>query len=162
MFLQINDEVCKPRSRQPRHASVALVARGKEAVAVKSDIINREIINSLRDKKFYSLCAEQNIAEHKHRFYQKNKGQIMLSIRPLEDEGWGTVLSALNMLGDGCIDTYLAVMAMAIDCHGTQHIRLPLQVSPDDILEVCGKKKSHGSFTACQRAEIIKHLKTLA
>jgi hypothetical protein len=72
------------------------------------------------------------------------------------------VFSALNTLGDGCIDTYLAMMAIAIDCHGTQHIRLPFQVSPDDILEVCGKKKSHGSFTAVQRAEIVKHLKTLS
>ena len=162
MFLQTNDEVSKRSGRRPRHASVALVIRGKDAIAVKSDIVSREIINALRDKKSYSLCPEQNVAEHKHQFYQKNKGQIMLSIRPLEDEGWETVLSSLNTLGDGCIDTYLAVMAMAIDCHGTQHISLPLQVSPDDILEVCGKKKSHGSFTALQRVEIIKHLKTLA
>jgi hypothetical protein len=162
MFLQANEEASKKRGRRPRHESVALVARGKDVIAVRSDIINREIINALRDKKSYVLCPEQNIAEHKHRFYQKNKGQIVLSIRPVEDEGWETVLSALNTLGDGCIDTYLAVMAIAIDCHGTQHIRLPLQVSPDDILEVCGKKKSHGSFTVLQRAEIIKHLKTLA
>lgn len=152
----------KRTRRSSATAPVPLVSKGKDAITIKSDVLNHEIINSLRDKSTYTAYPEQGVAEHRHKFYQKDRGQILISIRPLEGESWETVLNALNTLGDGCIDTYIAVMAIAIDRNGTQHIRTPFQISPDDILTVCDKKKSHGSYTPLQRAEVIKHLKTLS
>jgi hypothetical protein len=118
-------------------------------------------VNSLRSKEDYVRYEEQMVAERRGTLL-KGEGRFTIAIQPEEGEGWETVLEALNTLGDGCVDTYLAFMAIAIDLHGVAHLRTPFQLSPDDILEVCGKKKSNGSYTPFQRAEVIKHLKTLS
>jgi hypothetical protein len=154
----------KRRGRRPHTTPTSIVAKGKEELTIRSDILNREIINALRDKTTYTPYPEQRVAEHRHQFYQKDKGQIIITIQPLADESWETVLDGLNTLGDGCIDTYIAAMAIAIDRNGTEppRIRTPFSLSPDDILAVCGKQKSNGSYTAFQRADVIKHLKTLS
>lgn len=149
------------RRRRSLKVPTGIVAKDRQAITVNSDFISREIINSLRDKNAYTPYPEQGLAEYTRQFY-KERGQIIVTIKPLESEAWETVLSALNTLGDACIDTYIAVMAIAIDRNGTDHIRTPFLISPDDILEVCEKKKSHRSYTPLQRAEVIKHLKTLS
>lgn len=150
------------REKRPRQPITPIVAKGKEALTVKSDIVNREIINALRDKESYTPYKEQGVAEHKHRFFQRDAGQITITLTPQEGENFDTILHAINTLGDGCVDTFIALQAMAIDMNGVQHIRTPIEISPDDILEVCGKQKSHGSYTPHQRADVIKHLKTLS
>jgi len=151
----------KRRGKRPK-TIVPLVAKGKETVTVKSDIINREIMNALRDKDGYVMYESQMVAEHTHKFYQKDRGQITITIKPQEGESFDTILHAVNTLGDGCVDTFIALQAIAIDKNGVEHIRTPFKISPDDILEVCGKQKSHGSYTPFQRAEVVKHLKTLS
>jgi hypothetical protein len=162
--ISIEEPPKKRRGRRPQTTPTSIVAKGKEDLTIRSDILNREIINALRDKTTYTPYPDQRVAEHKHHFYQKDKGQIIITIQPLADESWETVLDGLNTLGDGCIDTYIAAMAIAIDRNGTEprHVRIPFSISPDDILAVCGKQKSNGSYTAFQRAEVIKHLKTLS
>ena len=162
--ISIEEPSKKRRGRRPQTTPTSIVAKGKEDLTIRSDVLNREIINALRDKTTYTPYPDQRVAEHKHHFYQKDKGQIIITIQPLADESWETVLDGLNTLGDGCIDTYIAAMAIAIDRNGTepQHVRIPFSISPDDILAVCGKQKSNGSYTAFQRAEVIKHLKTLS
>jgi hypothetical protein len=152
----------KKKSR--RHQAVTpIVAKGQSTIQHKSDAVNWEIISSLRDKSIYTHYPDLTVAEHRHTF-MKEKGQIIISIGAQQEEGWETVISALNTLGDGCIDTYIAVMAMAIEQNGTDgdRLRLSIMVNPDDILAICGKEKSHGSYTPFQRAEIVKHLKTLS
>ena len=149
------------RARSPRKTT-AIVAKGKSTVSFKSDILTHEIMKALRDPDTYTHDKERGLAEHTHTFLQNAKGSIILSIKPLENEGWETVLSALSTLGDGCIDTYIATLAIAHEHNGTDQIREPFHISPDDILEVCGKKKSHGSYNPGQRAEVMKHLKTLS
>jgi hypothetical protein len=156
------EEKKKP-GRRPRVPKTPIVAKGQDAVLLNSEVFSREIINALRDKSTYTPYPDQRLAEHRHTF-NKDKGQLTITIRPLENEGFETVLHALNTLGDGCIDTYIAVTAIALEKNGTDpaRIRTPFLISPDDILEVCGKQKSHGSYTPFQRADVIKHLKTLS
>ncbi len=152
------------KSRKPRttkKVSTELVARRSPTVTIYSDVLNREIINALRDPTTYKLYEDQAIAEHKHRF-DKEKGQIIIAIHPSEGEGIKEVLHAVNHLGDGCIDTHIAVLAIALDKNGAERIHTPFMIDPDEILEVCGKKKSKGSYTPLQRAQVIKHLKTLS
>jgi hypothetical protein len=104
---------------------------------------------------------EQGIAFYRHEL-SKEYGQITISIQAQKGEGWETIVSALNTLGDGCVDTYMAVMGMVIERNGVEKIRTPFELSPDDILAFCGKKKSNGSYIAQQRSEVIKYLKTLS
>lgn len=153
----------KPKVARPRKEPTPIVAKGKESISHNSNQFNWEIINALRDKSTYKHYPKYNIAEHKHTFMHE-KGQLLITISAQEGEGWETVLNALNTLGDGCIDTYIAVMAIAIEQNGTDgdRLRIPITINPDDILAICGKEKSHGSYTPFQRAEIIKHLKTLS
>lgn len=151
----------KKRGRRPHQPATDIVAKNKDTISAISATTNREIINSLRDKDLYQFYKEQGVAESKRRF-NKDKGQIIITIRPLDDENFETIIYAVNTLGDGCIDTFIALQAIAIERNGVEHIRTPVELSPDDILEVCGKKKSNGSYTPNQRAEVIAHLKTLS
>ncbi|SRR5579885_765940 len=149
------------RQRRPRRTSLQTAATRKPNFPMRSDILNRGIIDGLRDKKDYKPIPDRGIAEQTRPLHNE-EGQITITIKPLENEGWETVLSALNTLGDACIDTYIATIGIAIERNGLEHIRTPFIISPDDILEFCGKKKSKGSYTPFQRAEVIKHLKTLS
>lgn len=157
------DSPGKRRGRRPgpRTPDTAIVAKKQDSISIKSDMLNHELIKGLRDKDKYTPYEEHGVAEYKNSF-NKERGQLMITIRPQAGESWDTVISALNTLGDDCVDTYVAVMAIALDANGSEHIRTPIQVSPDDILALRGKVKSHGSYTPFQRAEVIKHLKTLS
>lgn len=148
------------RQRRRRTATQAAATR-KPDFSMRSDEVNREIIDALRNKGDYKPIPDRGIAEQTRQFHNE-EGQITITIKPLENEGWETVLSALNTLGDACIDTYIATMGIAIERNGLEHIRTPFMISPDDILEFCGKKKSNRAYTPFQRAEVIKHLKTLS
>jgi hypothetical protein len=151
----------KPAKKPERPRVRRTAVTQKEDLSMISATLNREIINGLRDPKTYTAYKEHGMAEHRHQF-GKEKGQIIITIWPQDGEGFDTILAALNTLGDGCIDTHIAVQAIALERNGVQHIRMPFRISPDDILEICKKKKSNGSYTALQRAEVIKHLKTLS
>ena len=150
------------RRRSARRASKPAVERKQQdMLVVSSNILNHEIIKSLRETADYTSDPARGVAEHKHSF-AKQRGQISITLHPLQDEGFDTLLAALNTLGDGCVDTYIAVMAMAIERHGVHHLRTAFEVSPDDILDVRGKKRSNGSFAPFQRADVVKELKTLS
>lgn len=150
----------KQRSKQ---ATTPIIARGQTTIQHNSLVAQWEIIVGLRDKDKYTLYPDHNSAEHQHSFMQ-DKGHMIITISAQDEEKWETVIHALNTLGDGCIDTYIAVNAIALEQNGTEsnRIRTPILVSPDDILAICGKEKSHGSYTPFQRAEVVKHLKTLS
>ncbi len=150
------------RRRSARRVSKPAVERKQQdMLLVSSNMLNHEIIKSLREAAAYTSDPARGVAEHKHSF-AKQRGQISITIHPLKEEGFDTLLAALSTLGDGCVDTYIAVMAMAIERHGVHHLRTAFEVSPDDILDVRGKKRSNGSFAPFQRADVVKELKTLS
>lgn len=151
-------EKCQPTRR--RTARPAL-APSKKELLLSSNMLNHEIIKSLRETAEYTSDPGRRLLEHKHSF-AKNRGQIVIEIHPLQEEGFDTLLAALSTLGDGCVDTYIAVMALAIEKYGVQHLRTAFEVSPDDILAMRGKKRSNYSYTPYQRADVIRELKTLS
>ncbi len=161
----LNSRIEQPppkRARGPRHPATPIVARGQETIGIRSDIVNQSLITALRRGDMYKQYPDQSVAEYSHSMGRRQDGRLIITIRPLENEGLDTVLAALNTLGDGCVDTYLALMAIALDRNGTQNLRQSFFISPDDILSVCGKKKTNGSYTPHQRADVTAHLKTLS
>ncbi len=151
----------KKRGRRPHIPPQPLVAREGDRFTIPSDTLNYAIIKQLRDKGAYQLYESQGIAESKASL-PKEKGNLLITIRPQEGEGFDTIFSALNTLGDACADTYITLMGIAIEKNGTQHIRTPFSIDPDDILAWRKLKKKHGSYTPLQRAAVIGHLKTLS
>lgn len=149
----------KPRTRQ-KALTPAIPAR-KDTISMVSHSVNRAIIDGLRSAENYKQYPDEVIAEYKASF-GKEKSQLLISIQPEEGEGWDQVLYALNTLGDGCIDTYIALLAIMIEQNGVERIDTPVMVKTDDILEARRMKKSNGGYTTEQRAEVIKHLKTLS
>src|SRR5579883_1386970 len=131
------------KQKKPRvtRQKTDIITRNKDYVTIKSDIIYQQIVKALRDKGKYKIYEEANAAEYRQRFH-KDKGQIIITIRPGEDEPFEVVIHALNTLGDECIDTYVAVMAIALERNGTDRVSNPFNISPDEILEVRKRKKS--------------------
>lgn len=150
------------RTRGQRRPETPIVAKGSEAVSIRSDLLNQSLIRALRSSEDYHIYPDQGIAEYSKPMGQKQDGRLIITIKPLENEGFGTVLTAVSTLGDDCLDTYIAIMAIALEKNGTERIRLPITLSPDDILAVCGKEKSHRSYTIARRLAIVSHLKTLS
>lgn len=151
----------KRKGSRPMQSPTAIVSKRQETIPASSNTFTRNLIPMLRNKEMYTQYEEHGIARATQTL-DKQKGSIRIDLKPAAGEGWDTVLTALNTLGDEVVDTYFAVMAIAIDRNGVQHIREPFQINPDDILAVCGKEKSNRSYTPLQRAEAIKHLKTLS
>jgi hypothetical protein len=151
------------KTRGPRRPATPIVAKGKLDAPVRADIVNYEITLALRRPDMYKQYPDAGMAEYSGSFGKNKDGRLIVTINTLEGEGFDQIITAINTLGDDCVDTYLAIMKIAIDKNGTENIRLPFLISPDDILAVRGKKKMHGSsYTAHQRAEVTAHLKTLS
>ena len=150
------------RTRGPRKPATPIVAKGNETIDIRSDIINQQLMHALREDTMYENYPDQRIAEYSQPIGKKQDGRLIITIKPLENEGLDTVLAALNTLGEGCVDTYVALMAIALERNGTENIRMSFLIDADDILSVCGKKKTNGSYTPQQRAAVTAHLKTLS
>jgi hypothetical protein len=54
------------------------------------------------------------------------------------------------------------LLAVALDTHGPKRITTPFAITLDDILTICQKKKSKGSYLIRQRLHVIKQVQALA
>ncbi len=145
-----------------KHVSPApLVTRDPSAIKTRSDQLTHALTLGLLNADQYTTYSDRRIAVYT-RSFAKGKGQISLMLAPKSGEAWNHVLTLLRTVGDQLVDTFLALLAIAIDTHGTEHITRPLTLHPDDLLAICQKKKSHGSYTAEQRARVMEHLHTLS
>ncbi len=143
----------KPHKR--RDAPIML----SESVLIRSDALTQGIGEGLLDGRDYITYPDRRLAEYK-KSIAKNKGQILITFRPdEEEENWDKFVRSLDTLGDGARDTFSAVIIRAIHINGNEHITKPFFISPDDILTICQKEKSNGSYTPLQRATVIEHLK---
>ena len=151
LSIPTKQEKQQKKKRRPRPRTPAVAGfKASSTMHIKSDMLTRGIVDALLDKKQYKQMKEQGIAFYRHEL-SKEYGQITISIQAQKGEGWETIVSALNTLGDGCVDTYMAIIGMAIERNGVEKIRTPFELSPDDILAFCGKKKSNGQL--CNRTE---------
>ncbi len=159
------------KKKRVRRVPTAIEAKGSDCINFRSDVLGYRILYALKSKDDYAKVKGHDIALYRQEFdvtlrergySKKEQAQLMITIEPQKDEGWETILTALNTLGDGCMDTFTALMAIAIERNGIDKMRMPFEISPDDILAVCKKEKSKGSYKISQKAEIVAHLKTLS
>lgn len=148
------------KERRPAQAPSKIIATRQDYIHTRADQVGFQIGKALLTRDNFKDYPEAKISRHLHSF-GKERGEITIDIGD-GTEAWPTINDALNTLGDGVRDVYMATLAMGIEENGIQHICEPFLVNPDEILEVCCKEKSNGSYTPAQRAEVIKNLKTLS
>lgn len=150
------------QKRRGKHITpIPLVTKDPVEVLIRSDLFTQQIMRGLLDGKLYTPYPDRLIAEYRQSF-AKDKGQIIITISPGSEESWEHVLQSLNAMGDGIRDTFAALLIIAIDSNGAEHITKPFYINPDDVLATCQREKAKGSYRPLQRAEVIEHLRTLS
>ncbi len=149
------------RGRGKHLSPIPLVARNPSEIKVRSDQLTSRILLSLLDGKKYTKNPADRLAEYTQTL-PHGRGSVRIVFSPHNEESWEHVLASLNILGDELVDTFLVLLAVALDTHGTEHITLPFALTPDDILVICQKKKSKGSYSNRQRQNVIEQVQTLA
>lgn len=141
-----------------------LVLRDPPALPMRTDVITGLIMRGLLNKNEYQKQTRkgQDIAVYRAPLpLAKGKGELTITISPGESQPWDVVSKSLDVLGDEVADTYCALLALALDRFGTSHLDEPFFLSPDDILHICQRSQSNGSYTPPQRARVIEHLQVL-
>jgi hypothetical protein len=147
--------------RHKHFTPTALVTKNPSEIKVRSDQLTLRILLGLLDGKKYKRCLEHRLATYTQNL-PKGRGYVSLSFSPRDEESWDHVLASLDVLGDELVDTFLVLLAVALDTNGAEHITIPFTITPDDILAIRQKKKSKGSYSARQRQNVLEHLYTLA
>ena len=150
-------------SRQGRHqhiAPVALVIKNPSKVKIRSDQLTYRILLGLLDGKYYTHYPARRLAEYKQTL-PKGRGTVSITLAPHGEEPWERVLASLDVFGDELVDTFLALLAVALDTNGTEYITTPFALTVEDILSVCQKKKSKGGYPTRQRQSVIAHVYVL-
>jgi hypothetical protein len=151
-------------SKGGRHQHVsplALVSKNPSQVRIRSDQLTYRILLALLDGKHYTQQPAYGLAEYGQTL-PKKRGDVKVAILPRAEESWEHVLASLDLLGDELVDTLLVLFAVALDTHGPERITNPFVITPDDILAICQKKKSKGSYPVRQRQSVIEQVHTLA
>ena len=154
-------EMPHPRGRHKHVSSVALLVRDPLAIKVRSDMLTTRILLGLLNKAHFSKNPARNLVEYIQSL-PKGKGFVSIALSPHKEESWDHVIASLHLLGDELVDTFLVLLAVALDTHETRRITAPFEITPDDILAICQKKKSKGSYTARQRQCVLEQVQTLA
>lgn len=139
---------------------IALVTRNPSQIKIRSDQLTYRILLGLLDGKRYTRQSARGLAEYRQ-MLPKGRGYVSLALSPRSEESWEQVLVSLDLLGDELVDTFLVLLAVALDTHGPKHITAPFAITADDILTICQKKKSKGSYPARQRLHVIEQVRTL-
>lgn len=161
-LVEMGTMLLPPTRGRGKHLSpTPLVTKNPCEINLRSDQLTSRILLGLLDGKKYIKHVERNLAEYMQ-ILPKDKGYITIILSPLDGESWDHVLASLHVLGDELVDTFLVLLAVALDTHGTRHITNPFAITADDILAICQKKKSNGSYSTRQRQNVVDHLRTLA
>src|SRR5579859_4931393 len=154
----------KKQGRGKRVSPIPVVAKGRELLIFPSDLVSRALTRALRSREGFKVSQERQVAEYRATFYNQERGEFFLVLKPGKGKSVEELLDALKRKGDFYVDVFLALQIAAIDQNGTsrERIRLPIVINTDDILAICGKQKSHGSYTPMQRAEVNVCLRFLS
>jgi hypothetical protein len=150
-----------PHGRHQHVPPIALVTRNPSQIRVRSDLLTYRILLGLLDGKHYIQQAARRLAEYRQTL-PKGRGYVSLTLSPRSEESWEQVLASLDLLGDELVDTFLVLLAVALDINGTERISTPFVITTDDILAICQKKKSKGGYPTRQRLNVIAQVHTLA
>jgi len=138
---------------------VALVTRNPSQIKIRSDQLTYRILLGLLDGKHYAQHPARRLGEYRQTL-PRGRGYVSLALH--SDESWEQVLASLDLLGDEFVDTFLVLLAVALDTNGTERIATPFEIAADDILAICQKKKSKGSYPARQRLHVIEQVLVLS
>jgi hypothetical protein len=147
--------------RHSHISPIALVTKNPAEIKIRSDQLTYRIVLGLLNGTYYSQHPTALLAEYRQAL-PKGRGNVSLAIAPRDQESWQQVLDSLDLLGDELVDTFLVLLAVTLDIHGTKRITHPFAITLDDILALCQKKKSKGSYLARQRETILAQIHTLA
>lgn len=147
--------------RHSHVSPVALVTKNPAEIKIRSDQLTYRILLGLLDGTHYIQHPTGLLAEYRQSL-PRGRGSVSLALVPREQEAWQQVVDSLDLLGDELVDTFLVLLAVALDIHGTERVTHPFAITPDDILAICQKKKSKGSYPARQRETILAQIHTLA
>jgi binding-protein-dependent transport system inner membrane component len=165
MPLQATETGAEPRpltSGRHHHVSpVALVTRNPSQIKIRSDQLTYHILLGLLDGQHYTHYPAHRLAEYRQ-VLPKGRGLVNLALSPRSEESWEQTLASLELLGDELVDTFLVLLAVALDTHGTERISTPFAITVDDILALCQKKKSKGSYPVRQRLHVIEQVQILS
>jgi hypothetical protein len=92
----------------------------------------------------------------------RGRGYVNLALSPGSEESWEQVLASLDLLGDELVDTFLVLLTVALDTNGPVRITTPFAITADDILAICQKKKTRGSYLTRQRQSVLEQMRILA
>jgi hypothetical protein len=115
----------------------------------------------LLDGKHYTQHPALRLAEYRQTL-PKGRGYVSLGLSPHSEESWEQVVASLDLLGDELVDTFLVLLAVALDTNGPVRITAPFAITADDILALCQKKKTRGSYLARQRQSVLEQIRILA
>ena len=149
------------RGRGEHFSPVALAKRNPSELKVRSDQLTCRILMGLLDDKKFIITPESQLAEYAQTL-SRGGGYVNIVLSLRREKSRDCVRDSLDVLGDELADTFLALLAVALDTNGTEHISLPFTITPDDILSIRQKKKSKGSYSAYQRQIVIEQVQTLA
>jgi hypothetical protein len=144
------------RSRMKLPPATTILDNNPPGITITADEMTQTLMQALLDGEGYKPFPHLGIAEHK-----TARPDIRITIRPGSGEEWDSVLNTLKMLGDEVLDTFCALIAIAIDVN-QGNLTEPFFLDVDDILKVCERKQSHRSYTPLQRLHVVEHLRSLA
>jgi len=162
---QDNEPKSTKPERRPHQRNPASQVPPSTTLNHKNDHITHHIERGLIKTKEYKVSEKTNQIMYHHEFeapHKRGTGEIKLIVSGLVEQAQEKITIALESMGDACRDTFVAVTALGIQKNSTSNMRTAFKVSVDEILDACGKQRSNGSFKPEQRAEVIKHLKTLS
>ena len=173
---QPNKKEARARKPQKTQTPNSIVARDLKCMSVKCDFVSREVKKGLMTSSAYVKDQDACTAVYEQSFKvigygnqsgeqesERKKGQIMITIEARDDfPAQESIEKTLQELGDGLIDTYTALLIISVHQNGVGNIHATFEVNADDILEVCGKEKSGGSYLPWQRESVTRHLKALS
>ena len=149
-------------SGRHQHISpVALATRNPSEIRIRSDQLTYRILLGMLDGTHYVQYPARRLIEYRQTL-PKGKGYVSIALTPRSEESWEHVLTSLDLLGDELVDTFLVLLAVALDTNGNERITTPFAITVDDILAIRQKKKSKGSYLARQRQGVIAQMHALA
>jgi hypothetical protein len=131
----------------------------------KNDHVAYQIERGLIKTKEYKMIKTTNQLRYKHEFEAPDSlglGEITILISGLTEQTPEYIEQVLKTLGTACRDTLTILTDYCFRTKGTNNMRAAFKVSTDYILQARGIQPSHRAYTPEQRAEVIKHIKTLS
>ncbi|MBA3822936.1 MAG: hypothetical protein H0X24_03400 [Ktedonobacterales bacterium] len=143
----------------PSTTQMAIADLSVNAVTVPADTISQQIMRSLLTAAEFQLDAEHQAAVWQPPLPERT---VTIQLSQQEGETWRQMMDHLSVLGDEAVDTFCALLAMALATNGGADLARPFYVSPEMILAFMGRQESARIYTVEQRSLIIGILNTLA